>query len=222
MSDHQTFVIVGAGLAGAKAAETLREEGFDGRVVLIGDEPELPYERPPLSKKYLAGEAAREDAHVHPHEFYEERDIELLSGALATGLDVDGHRVSLADSRSVEYDRLLIATGAVPRRPPIDGARLGGVFVLRTLADADALRARFSGTSSGSTIVTSPPRVRAAAATSQPIHPAPTITTRGDPARAATSASASATSRRYRTPGRSAPATGSRRGVAPVASSRRE
>ena len=140
MSD--TFVIVGAGLAGAKAAETLREEGFEGRVVLIGDEPELPYERPPLSKKYLKGEAAREDAQVHPAAFYAERDIELLPGARATGLDVEEHRVSLADSRSLEYARLLIATGSVPRRPPIDGIDRRGVHVLRTVADADALRAR--------------------------------------------------------------------------------
>ncbi|HEX2085415.1 MAG TPA: FAD-dependent oxidoreductase [Solirubrobacteraceae bacterium] len=140
MSD--TFVILGAGLAGAKAAETLREEGFEGRVVLIGDEPELPYERPPLSKKYLKGEAERDDAHVHPADFYAAREIELLTGARATGLDVDGHRVSLADSRSIGYARLLIATGSVPRRPPIDGINRGGVHVLRTLADADALRSR--------------------------------------------------------------------------------
>ena len=143
MSD--TFVIVGAGLAGAKAAETLREEGFEGRVVLVGAEPELPYERPPLSKKYLTGDAEREDAHVHPPAFYEEQGIELVSGALATGLDVEAHRVGLADARSLEYDRLLIATGAVPRRPPIDGIDRDGVLVLRTLADADALRRRLAG-----------------------------------------------------------------------------
>jgi 3-phenylpropionate/trans-cinnamate dioxygenase ferredoxin reductase subunit len=137
-----TFVIVGAGLAGAKAAETLREEGFEGRVVLVGEEPELPYERPPLSKKYLQGDAAREDAQVHPAAFYAEHDIELLTGARATGLDVGGHRLSLADSRSLEYDRLLIATGSVPRRPPIDGIRRGGVYTLRTVADADVLRSR--------------------------------------------------------------------------------
>jgi 3-phenylpropionate/trans-cinnamate dioxygenase ferredoxin reductase subunit len=140
-------VIVGAGLAGAKAAETLREEGFEGRLVLIGEEPELPYERPPLSKKYLKGDAEREDAQVHPAAFYAEHDIELLAGARATGLDVAGHRVSFADSRSVEYDRLLIATGSVPRRPPIDGINRGGVYTLRTIADAAALRSRIeSGT----------------------------------------------------------------------------
>ncbi|HEX8206768.1 MAG TPA: FAD-dependent oxidoreductase [Solirubrobacteraceae bacterium] len=136
----ETIVIVGAGLAGAKAAETLREEGFDGRVVLVGAEPELPYERPPLSKKLLAGGAEREDAEVHPRGFYVDHSIELVAGALATGLDVGAHRVTLADSRALEYDRLLIATGAVPRRPPIDG--LGDALFLRTLADAETLRER--------------------------------------------------------------------------------
>ena len=141
MSDHKTFVIVGAGLAGAKAAETLREEGFDGRILLVGDEPELPYERPPLSKGYLAGESPRDAAHVHPESVYAERDIELLAGVQATGLDTGRHLVGLADGRSLHYDRLLIATGAVPRRPAIEGIDLAGVHVLRTLADADALRA---------------------------------------------------------------------------------
>ena len=141
MTQEKTFLIVGAGLAGAKAAETLREEGFEGRIVLVGAEPEVPYERPPLSKKYLMGEAAREDAQVHPRAFYAEHDVELVSGALATGLDVDAHRVTLADSRDIAYDRLLIATGALPRRPPIEGIELEGVRLLRTLADADALRA---------------------------------------------------------------------------------
>ena len=145
MTSPRTIVIAGAGLAGAKAAETLREEGFEGGVVLVGAEPELPYERPPLSKKYLTGDTAREDAHVHPRAFYEEHGIELVAGALATGLDVDAHRVGLADGRSLTYDRLLIATGAVPRRPPIDGIDREEVLVLRTLADADALRRRLSG-----------------------------------------------------------------------------
>lgn len=142
MPDRGMFVIAGAGLAGAKAAETLREEGFAGRVVLLGAELELPYERPPLSKGYLAGEGARADAHVHPPGFYADRDIELLSGVVATGLDAGGHRLALADRRTLRYDRLLIATGAVPRRPPLEGIGLRGVHVLRTLADADALRAR--------------------------------------------------------------------------------
>jgi 3-phenylpropionate/trans-cinnamate dioxygenase ferredoxin reductase component len=141
---QETFVIVGAGLTGAKAAETLREEGYEGRVVVIGDEPELPYERPPLSKGYLLGEAPRDAAHVHAREFYAERDIELLT-AEAIDLHAGEHRVALADGRVLAYDRLLIATGASPRRPPIDGIDRPGVHTLRTLADADALRAAFAG-----------------------------------------------------------------------------
>jgi 3-phenylpropionate/trans-cinnamate dioxygenase ferredoxin reductase component len=140
----ETFVIVGGGLAGAKAAETLREEGFAGRVVLIGAESELPYERPPLSKGYLLGSAAREEALVHPGEFYAEQDIELLTGVAATAVDVVEHRLALADGRQLSYDRLLLATGAVPRRPPIPGIDLDGVHTLRALRDSDALREAFA------------------------------------------------------------------------------
>jgi len=133
-------VIVGAGLAGAKAAETLREEGFPGRVVLLGAEDELPYERPPLSKQYLIGSAAREEAYVHPRAFYADNEIELLTGVAATAIDVAEHRLALADGRDLSYDRLLIATGAVPRRPPIDGIDLDGVHTLRTLVDSEAIQ----------------------------------------------------------------------------------
>ena len=137
-------MIVGGGLAGAKAAETLRDEGFAGRVVLIGAESELPYERPPLSKGYLLGSAAREEALVHPGEFYAEQDIELLTGVAATAVDVVEHRLALADGRQLNYDRLLLATGAVPRRPPIPGIDLDGVHTLRALRDSDALREAFA------------------------------------------------------------------------------
>lgn len=141
MSPHQqTHVIVGAGLAGAKAAETLREEGFEGRIVMIAAEPERPYERPPLSKEVLRGEAARETAFVHDASFYDERDIELVTGTAATAIDPGRFRVTLAGGRELAYDRLLLATGAEPRRLPVPGADLDGVRMLRTLADADALR----------------------------------------------------------------------------------
>jgi 3-phenylpropionate/trans-cinnamate dioxygenase ferredoxin reductase subunit len=139
--DRKTFVIVGAGLAGAKAAEALRANGFDGRITLIGAEPEPPYERPPLSKSYLTGTSARDDARVHAAGFYDEHAIEVLTSTTAIALSPDAHRVQLSDGATLAYDRLLIATGAVPRRPRIDGAHLDGVHVLRTLADADALRA---------------------------------------------------------------------------------
>ena len=138
---EETFVIIGAALAGAKAAETLREEGFAGRVVLIGAEPELPYERPPLSKQYLTGEAERDSAHVHPRGFYADQRIELRH-ATASAVDPVAHRVALDDGGTLQYDRLLIATGAVPRRPPIPGVERART--LRTLADADALRAAFA------------------------------------------------------------------------------
>jgi 3-phenylpropionate/trans-cinnamate dioxygenase ferredoxin reductase subunit len=134
------FAIVGAGLAGAKAAFTLREEGFDGRVLLVGAEPHAPYDRPPLSKDYLRGESAPGAPQVEPRAAYADKGIELMTGAEAVSLDPAAHRLGLADGRTIAYDRLLIATGAVPRRPPIPGAELDGVMTLRTLDDSDRLR----------------------------------------------------------------------------------
>jgi 3-phenylpropionate/trans-cinnamate dioxygenase ferredoxin reductase subunit len=138
----RTFIIVGASLAGAKAAEELRSEGFDGRIVLIGSEPERPYERPPLTKDYLRGESAREKTYVHGPDFYEEHQIELETGVTATALEPSASRVTLGDGRELTYDRLLLTTGAEPRRLSIPGAGLDGVYYLRTLADCDALRER--------------------------------------------------------------------------------
>jgi len=145
VSERRTFVIVGGGLAAAKAAETLREEGFDGRLVVVAEEDRLPYERPPLSKSYLAGESPFSDAVVHDEGFYGERDVELLRGTSATALDPGAHRVTLSNGSQIEYDRLLIATGAVPRRPPIEGADGGTVLTLRSVADSDAIKAAASG-----------------------------------------------------------------------------
>jgi 3-phenylpropionate/trans-cinnamate dioxygenase ferredoxin reductase subunit len=113
--------------------------------VLVGDEHELPYERPPLSKQYMSGEAKRDDAHVHPRDFYGEHSIELVDGVLAVALDTGAHKVGLSDGRSLDYDKLLIATGSTPRRPPIPGADGPGVHTLRTLPDADSLRSAFGG-----------------------------------------------------------------------------
>ena len=138
----QTFVIAGASLAGAKAAEELRERGFDGRVILIGAENERPYERPPLTKDYLRGESEREKAFVHPSDFYEQHQIELLTGTTVTGIDAGGSSIMLDDGRELAYDRLLLSTGAEPRRLSVPGAELAGVHYLRSLADCDALRER--------------------------------------------------------------------------------
>jgi 3-phenylpropionate/trans-cinnamate dioxygenase ferredoxin reductase component len=142
MGAEQTYVIVGASLAGAKAAETLRSEGFDGRLVLIGAEEERPYERPPLSKDYLRGEAGREKVYVHGEDFYEERDIDLRLGRRAETLDVSTSELALDDGERLRYDKLLLTTGAEPRRLSVPGAELDGVMYLRRVGDSDALRER--------------------------------------------------------------------------------
>jgi 3-phenylpropionate/trans-cinnamate dioxygenase ferredoxin reductase subunit len=136
----QTFVIVGASLAGAKAAQELREREFDGRVVLIGTEGERPYERPPLSKDYLRGESDRDKAHVHAADYYEQHDIELMTGTTVTAIDPDGSQVTLDDGRTLAYDKLLLSTGSEPRPSTAPGAELDGIYYLRTLADCDVLR----------------------------------------------------------------------------------
>src|SRR5947207_2835420 len=133
------FVIVGAGLAGAKAAEGLRDAGFDGRVLLIGEEVERPYERPPLSKGYLLGTEPREKAYVHDAEWYPSNDVELMLGVRATALDPASHLLTLDGHKPVRYDKLLLATGSRPRLLQVAGADLAGVRYLRTLPDADAL-----------------------------------------------------------------------------------
>jgi 3-phenylpropionate/trans-cinnamate dioxygenase ferredoxin reductase component len=140
MAERPTFLIVGASLAGAKAAETLRDQGFDGRVVLVGNEPHRPYERPPLSKGYLQGEAERDSVYVHPEGFYAAQEIELLRGREVTAVDLGARTATLSDGEALGWDRLLLATGAEPRRLPIPGADLEGVHVLRTLDDSDRLR----------------------------------------------------------------------------------
>ena len=142
MTNDQTFVIVGASLAGAKAAETLRAEGFDGRLLLIGAEEERPYERPPLSKDYLRGEVDREKVYVHPEGLYAGQDIELRLGRTAVSVNIAGSELALDDGERLRYDRLLLATGAEPRRLSIPGGTLDGVLYLRSVADSDALRRR--------------------------------------------------------------------------------
>jgi 3-phenylpropionate/trans-cinnamate dioxygenase ferredoxin reductase subunit len=139
----RSYVIVGAGMAGAKAAETLRAEGFDGRVVLLGAEGHRPYQRPPLSKEYLRGERGREVAWVHDDPlFYERAEIDLRRGTEATAIHLNGREVELEGGERVRYDGLLLATGAEPRRLTIPGSGLDGVHYLRTFEDSDALRER--------------------------------------------------------------------------------
>ena len=140
----QTLAIVGASLAGAKAAESARNAGFDGRIVLIGDEPAFPYERPPLSKEILRGESKPSEARVHPDGFYADNDIEVVLEA-ATMLDVLRRRIELESERSVYFDTAILATGSAPRRLTSPGADLPGVFSLRTLDDAMRLRAALRG-----------------------------------------------------------------------------
>jgi 3-phenylpropionate/trans-cinnamate dioxygenase ferredoxin reductase subunit len=140
MESKESFVIVGAGLAGAKAAETLRAEGFEGRVVLLGEETRRPYERPPLSKQYLRGEKGFEEAAVHTAEFYEEQEIDLRTSTKVIDLDVTAREVIFSSGERLAYDRLLIATGAAPRQLTITGSQLRGVHYLRTVSDADNIR----------------------------------------------------------------------------------
>ncbi|WP_406106886.1 FAD-dependent oxidoreductase [Streptomyces sp. NBC_01003] len=136
----QTFVIVGGGLAGAKAAETLRSEGFNGRVILIGDERDHPYERPPLSKGYLQGKEERDSVFVHEPAWYAQNDIELHLGQTVVAVDPAVKNVRLGDGTVVHYDKLLLVTGAEPRRMDIPGTELAGVHHLRRLAHAERLK----------------------------------------------------------------------------------
>jgi 3-phenylpropionate/trans-cinnamate dioxygenase ferredoxin reductase subunit len=141
-----SFVIVGASLAGAKAAETLRDEGFDGEIVLLGSESERPYERPPLSKGYLLGNDERDSVYVHPADWYAKHDVDLRLGVTATAIDRAAATVTVtgpAGTESLSYDKLLLATGASPRRLDFPGSDSDEVLYLRTLGDSDRLRSAF-------------------------------------------------------------------------------
>jgi 3-phenylpropionate/trans-cinnamate dioxygenase ferredoxin reductase subunit len=141
-----SIVIAGASLAGAKAAETLRDEGFDGEIVLLGSEPERPYERPPLSKGYLLGNDERDSVYVHTADWYAEHGVDLRLGATVTAIDRGTTTVAVsgpAGDGEVSYDRLLLATGASPRRLDFPGSDREEVLYLRTLGDSDRLRSAF-------------------------------------------------------------------------------
>jgi NADPH-dependent 2,4-dienoyl-CoA reductase/sulfur reductase-like enzyme len=141
-----SYVIAGASLAGAKAAETLRDEGFDGDIVLIGSEPERPYERPPLSKGYLLGSDSRESVYVHPAEWYDEHNVRLIEGITVTEIDPGARIIATtgpAGELDTSYDKLLLATGASPRRLDFPGSDREEVLYLRTIGDSDRLRSAF-------------------------------------------------------------------------------
>jgi 3-phenylpropionate/trans-cinnamate dioxygenase ferredoxin reductase subunit len=139
VADSKTFVIVGGGLGGAKAAEALREKGFDGKVVLLADEEYLPYERPPLSKEFLAGKKSLSDFTVHDSEWYRDNKIDLRVGTEALAIDRKAHTVALADDTNLRYDKLLLATGSRARWLSIPGADSTGVHHLRKFGDAENL-----------------------------------------------------------------------------------
>ncbi|MEU2159903.1 FAD-dependent oxidoreductase [Streptomyces chengbuensis] len=144
MSPENTFVIVGGGLAAGKAAEALREHGHRGPLVIIGDERERPYIRPPLSKGYLLGKEERDSIFVHPEDWYAEHDVELLLGTSAASVDVRAREVELDGGRRVPYAKLLLATGSSPRRLSVPGADLDNVLYLRRVGDSERLRAAFT------------------------------------------------------------------------------
>jgi 3-phenylpropionate/trans-cinnamate dioxygenase ferredoxin reductase subunit len=139
----ERFVIIGAGQAGAQAVASLRAEGFEGALTLVGDEPFAPYQRPPLSKAYLSGAMERERLFLKPEAFYRESHCELLLGVSAVAIERDARRVQLSDGRALPYDKLLLATGSRVRRCTIPGCELPGIFYLRGIGDVDAIRQHF-------------------------------------------------------------------------------
>ena len=139
----ERVVIVGGGLAAAKTAEALRDEGYAGSIVLFAAEAHVPYERPPLSKGFLKGEQSADETVVLPESWYAEHDVELRLGTEVTSVDADAHEVEAADGSRTAYDKLVLATGASPRRSDLPGADLDGVLYLRTLEDSERLREAF-------------------------------------------------------------------------------
>jgi 3-phenylpropionate/trans-cinnamate dioxygenase ferredoxin reductase component len=136
----ETFVIAGASLAGATTASALRDEGFEGRIVLVGDEAERPYERPPLSKDYLQGKSEKDKIYVHPEDWYASHDVELVLETKVSDADGRAHEVTLSDGRRVEYSKLVVATGSSPRPLSVPGAELEGVLYLRRVEDSEQIR----------------------------------------------------------------------------------
>src|SRR5438309_8460893 len=139
------YLLVGGGLASANCARWLREEGADGEVVVIGREPDPPYNRPECSKGYLRGEESREETYFRPNDFWEQQRIELLTRTSVTAVDVQAHTATLSSKEEIEFDKALVATGANVRRLNVDGCQLEQIHYLRTLGNADAIRAGVEG-----------------------------------------------------------------------------
>ena len=135
------FVIVGGGHAAGQAAASLRQEGYAGELVILADEPHIPYQRPPLSKQYLAGEQGLDRVYLRAEKFYADKDVDVRMAARAAGIDRDAKTVVLEGGGEIGYDKLLLATGGRPRILDIPGADLPGVHYLRTIADSDAIKA---------------------------------------------------------------------------------
>ena len=147
MTRSQTFAIVGAGQAGGWTAKTLRDEGFEGRIVLVSDEPYPPHERPPLSKEVLLGDAEHDTCFLWPDEILKEANIDMYLGVTATDVDQSAHSLTLDNGEVIEWDKLMLATGGRARTLPAQGSDLDGVHTLRTIEDSAAIRARLSKTS---------------------------------------------------------------------------
>ena len=142
---EQTVVIVGASHAAVQAVDTLRREGHTGRIVLVGDEPYLPYNRPPLSKKYLAGEMERERLLLRSAQFYEQHLVDVKLGLRVTAIDRADQRLRLSDGAELRYDKLILCLGSRNRLLEVPGYDLRGIHYLRTMADVDGIRADLPG-----------------------------------------------------------------------------
>jgi 3-phenylpropionate/trans-cinnamate dioxygenase ferredoxin reductase subunit len=134
------MVIIGAGHAAGQAAASLRQEKYEGPITIIGDEPHIPYQRPPLSKQYLSGDQGLERVYLRPEKFYAEKNIDLMLNTRASGIDRTAQTVTLEDGQTIPYDKLIIATGSRPRILNIEGSELTGIHYLRTIDDVDAIR----------------------------------------------------------------------------------
>ncbi len=134
------MVIIGAGHAAGQAAASLRQEKYEGPITIIGDEPHIPYQRPPLSKQYLSGEQGLDKVYLRPEKFYADKDVTLKLGVTATRIDREAKTVELDNGEAIEYDKLILSTGSRPRMLNIEGSNLNGIHYLRTIADVDAIR----------------------------------------------------------------------------------